>query len=75
MAHKHQYKCEGKINLKREEDEFPTIVWIETNLYESTIQEATKWFEGMLAKYAACYAVDSKFSRVGFEVTTVELKD
>ena len=75
MAHKHQYKCEGKINLQREGEEFPTIVWIETNLYEATIQEATKFFEGMLIKYAACYSVDSKFSKVGFEVTAVELKD
>ena len=75
MAHKHQYKCEGKINLQREGEEFPTIVWIETNLYEATIQEATKFFEGMLVKYAACYSVDSKFSKVGFEVTSVQQKD
>lgn len=75
MAHKYQYKCEGKINLQREGEEFPTIVWIETNLYEATIQEATKFFEGMLVKYAACYSVDSKFSRVGFEVTSVQQKN
>ena len=24
MAHKYQYKCEGKINLQREGEEFPT---------------------------------------------------
>jgi len=75
MAHKYQYKCEGKINLQREGEEFPTIVWIETNLYEATIQEATKFFEGMLVKYAACYSVDSKFSKVGFEVTSVQQKN
>ena len=75
MVHKFQYKCEGKINLKRDEEDFPTFVYIETNLYEATIQEATEWFEGMLSKYAACYGVDSKFSKVGFEVTAVELKD
>ena len=75
MAHKYQYKCEGKINLQREEEEFSMTVYIQTNLYEATIQEATEWFEGMLSKYAACYGVDSKFSKVGFEVTAVELKD
>jgi len=75
MAHKYQYKCEGKINLQREGEEFPTIVWIETNLYEATIQEATKFFESMLVRYAACYSVDSKFSKVGFEVTSVQQKD
>ena len=75
MAHKRQYKCEGTIHLQREEEDFPTTVYLEINLFESTIQEATKWFEGMLAKYAACYAVDSKFSKVGYEVTAVELKD
>ena len=75
MAHKYQYKCEGKINLQREGEEFPTIVWIETNLYEATIQEATKFFEGMLIKYAACYSVDSKFSKVGFEVNSIQQKD
>ena len=75
MAHKHQYKCEGTIRLKRDEEDFTTFVYIETNLYEATIQEATEWFEGMLSKYAACYGVDSKFSKVGFEVTAVELKD
>ena len=75
MAHKYQYKCEGKINLQREGEEFPTIVWIETNLYEATIQEATKFFESMLVRYAACYAVDSSYSKVGFEVTSVHQKD
>ena len=75
MAHKYQYKCEGKINLQREGEEFPTIVWIETNLYEATIQEATKFFESMLVRYAACYSVDSKFSKVGFEVTSVQQKN
>ena len=35
MAHKYQYKCEGKINLQREGEEFPTTVYVETNLYES----------------------------------------
>jgi len=75
MAHKYQYKCEGKINLQREEEEFPTTVWIETNLYEPTIQTATEYFENMLSKYAACYSVDSKFSKVGFEVTSVQQKN
>ena len=75
MAHKHQYKCEGTIRLKRDEEDFTTFVYIETNLYEATIQEATDWFAGMLAKYAACYAVDSSYSKVGYEVTAVELKD
>ena len=75
MAHKYQYKCEGKINLQREGEEFPTTVWIETNLYEPTIKTATDFFESMLSKYAACYGVDSKFSKVGFEVTAIELKD
>ena len=75
MAHKYQYKCEGKINLQRDREEFPTTVWIETNLYEPTIQTATEYFENMLSKYAACYSVDSKFSKVGFEVTSVQQKD
>ena len=75
MAHKYQYKCEGKINLQREGEEFPTTVYVETNLFEATIQEATKFFESMLVRYAACYSVDSKFSKVGFEVTSVQQKD
>jgi len=72
---KYLYRCKGEIKLQREEEDFPTNVYIETNLYEATIQEATKFFEGMLVKYAACYSVNSKFSKVGFEVTAVELKD
>ena len=75
MVHKFQYKCEGTIRLKRDEEEFATFVYIETSLHETTIQKATEFFSSMLAKYAACYAVDSKFSKVGFEVTGVELKD
>ena len=72
MAHKYQYKCEGKINLQRKGEEFPTNVYIETNLYEATIQAATDWFAGMLAKYSACYSVNSSYSKVGFEVTAVK---
>ena len=75
MAHKYQYKCEGTIRLKRDEEDFTTFVYVETHLYEATIQEATKFFESMLVRYAACYSVDSKFSRVGFEVTSVQQKD
>ena len=75
MAHKDQYTCEGTIRLKRDGEDFATFVYIETNLYEATIQEATEWFEGMLSKYAACYGIDSKFSQVGFEVTSVQQKN
>ena len=75
MAHKYQYTCEGTIRIKREDEDFTTFVYVETNLYEATIQEATEWFEGMLSKYAACYGIDSKFSQVGFEVTSVQQKD
>ena len=75
MAHKYQYKCEGTIRLKRDEEDFTTFVYIETNFYEATIQDATKWLEDMLSKYAASYAIDSSYSKVGFEVTAVELKD
>ena len=75
MAHKHQYKCEGTIRLKRDEEEFTTFVYIEVSLFEATVQEAIKFFEGMLAKYAACYSVDSSYSEVGFEVTSVQQKD
>ena len=75
MAHKHQYKCEGTIRLKRDEEEFTTFVYIETNLHETTIQKATEFFSEMLSRYAACYAVDSSYSKVGFEVTSVQQKD
>ena len=66
MAHKYQYKCEGKINLQRDCDreEFPTTVWIETNLYEPTIQTATEYFENMLSKYAACTLLIVSFLRL-----------
>ena len=72
---KYQYTCEGTIRLKREEENFTTYVYIETNLYETTIQEATDWFAGMLARYSACYSIDNSYSKVGYEVTSVQQKD
>ncbi len=75
MAHKYQYTCEGTIRLKREGEDFATFVYIETNLYETTIQKATEFFSEMLSRYAACYAVDSSYSKVGFEVTSVHQKN
>ena len=75
MAHKYQYTCEGTIRIKREDEDFTTFVYVETNLYEATIQAATDWFAGMLAKYSACYSVDSSYSKVGYEVTSVQQKD
>ena len=75
MANKSKYKCEGIIYLKRDKEDFTTFVYVETNFYEATIQDATKWLEDMLSKYAASYAIDSSYSKVGFEVTSVQQKD
>ena len=75
MAHKYQYRCEGTIRLKRDGEDFATFVYIETNLYEATIQKATEFFSEMLSKYAVCYPVDSSYSKVGYEVTAVNQKD